>query len=238
MQAAAIAGGIAVVIDVLRASTTISVALAAGAAAIVSTPTVDAARRTRDRLPAGALLGGERGGTPPGGFDLGNSPLEYTSARVAGRVIVLTTTNGTAALEACHTAAIVVVGAIVNRRAVARFVQRTAFDRGIRAVHLVCAGTDGRASSEDMLGAGAILDAAGRSAGRLDSDAAAALAAFRDVSAGGDTGHALTAAFRTTPGGTNLLALGMERDLRAAALIDSVALVPVLEGGRLIPRGA
>ncbi len=117
MPQGAAAGGIAVVIDVLRASTTIATALAHGAVAVRAVPTVDEARRVA--LAGAALLGGERGGLPIAGFDLGNSPREYTPERVAGRKLVITTTNGTAALAACGAAREIVVGAIVNRSAVA-----------------------------------------------------------------------------------------------------------------------
>ncbi|MFZ4731316.1 MAG: 2-phosphosulfolactate phosphatase [Pirellulales bacterium] len=236
MPQGSVAGGIAVVIDVLRASTTIATALAAGAVAVIPTPTIDGARAARDRAPPGTLLGGERGGLPPAGFDLGNSPLDYTAARVAGRAIVVTTTNGTAALAACAAAAGVVVGALVNRTAVARFVRRQAIERGIHAVHLVCAGTDGAVSEEDLLGAGAILDAAAPDGpdDRLDPPAVAARDAFRRVVSAGGAEDRLVAAFRQAAGGRNLLALGMDRDLSLAARIDTLAVVPVLESGRLV----
>jgi len=102
-----VAGGIAVVIDVLRASTTIITALAHGAAGVRPALTTEQARELAAGSGAGPamLLGGERGGLRIDGFDLGNSPLEYAPARVAGRRIVITTTNGTAALDACGAAA-------------------------------------------------------------------------------------------------------------------------------------
>src|ERR1051326_320070 len=94
-----LAGGVAVVVDVLRASTTIVHALAAGCVAVRPCAEVADARALAEQLPAGKLLlGGERGGSPLPGFDLGNSPREYTPARCGGTILVLTTTNGTAAL--------------------------------------------------------------------------------------------------------------------------------------------
>ncbi|MFM9195860.1 MAG: 2-phosphosulfolactate phosphatase, partial [Planctomycetia bacterium] len=170
MPQGAVAGGIAVVIDVLRASTTIISALAHGAVAVQPVPTVDQARALSAACPgrAGgsessrALLGGERGGLRIDGFDLGNSPLEYSSDRVAGRRIVITTTNGTAALDAALPATEVLIGAILNRTAVAARARSLAAMHGAPAIQLVCAGTGGEMTEEDLLAAGAILGAAGR----------------------------------------------------------------------------
>src|SRR5436190_17272954 len=118
------AAGVVVVIDVLRASTTITAALAAGASEVIPCAEVEQAKsiaanvgRRNQRAAttnsaaqlatavshsvATPLLGGERGGLPIAGFDLGNSPSEYTPKSVAGRIIVFTTTNGTQALSIC-----------------------------------------------------------------------------------------------------------------------------------------
>ena len=223
------AGGVAVVIDVLRASTTMITALAHGAAGVVPVAGIDEARRLAAEAGPAALLGGERGGVRISGFDLGNSPLEYSAARVAGRTIVITTTNGTAALAAARGAREILIGAIVNRAAVAAAIRRLAGEG--EHVHLVCAGTDGCVSAEDVLAAGAILDAAGADAAgdTLDASARDALASFRRVAAGGDVPAALVAEFRRSPGGANLVALGMEADLPAAAAIDTLRIVPRLD---------
>jgi len=226
LPAGGCADGIAVVIDVLRASTTMITALAHGAARVVPVADVDEARRLATEAGPAALLGGERGGVRIPGFDLGNSPLEYAASRVADRTIVITTTNGTAALAAASGAREILIGAIVNRSAVAAVI------RGLAGagehVHLVCAGTDGCVSAEDVLAAGAILDAADadRAGDVLDAAAREAVAAFRRVAAGGDVPAALVAEFQKSPGGANLVALGMEADLPAAAAIDTLPLVP------------
>lgn len=229
LPAGGCAGGIAVVIDVLRASTTMIAALAHGAARVVPVADVDEARRLAAEAGPAALLGGERGGVRIPGFDLGNSPLEYSAARVAGRTVVITTTNGTAALAAARGARETLVGAIVNRTAVAQSIRRLAGPD--EHVHLVCAGTDGCVSAEDVLAAGAILDAADadRAGDVLDAAARDAVAAFQRVTAHGDAPAALVAEFRRSPGGANLVALGMEADLPAAAAIDALPLVPRLD---------
>ncbi|MFM8892684.1 MAG: 2-phosphosulfolactate phosphatase [Planctomycetia bacterium] len=241
MPPGATAGGIAVVIDVLRASTTIVTALAHGASRVRPVLEVADARQWPDRpdAPPGILLGGERGGLTIPGFDLGNSPLEYSAARVAGRPVVITTTNGTAAIDACNDALEVLVGAVVNRSAVAAESRRLADRRGTGIIHLVCAGTDGAATEEDLLAAGAILDAATRLPGAkhdtLDPSAREVLAEFLEViGSGGDAPaapEAIAASFAQSRGGRNLIALGMRPDLAAAARIDSLPLAPRLDRG-------
>src|SRR5262245_1177144 len=110
-----LAGGIAVMIDVLRASTTINQALAAGAKEVLPCLEIDDAQRLAAELPAGTyLLGGERRGGKIEGFDLGNSPSEYSPANVAGKSIVFTTTNGTRAIHTSRLAHAVLVGSFTN----------------------------------------------------------------------------------------------------------------------------
>ncbi|MFN9368600.1 MAG: 2-phosphosulfolactate phosphatase [Planctomycetia bacterium] len=231
MPPGAVAGGIAVVIDVLRASTTIATALAHGATRVRPVPGIDEARSVAAALGSGGLLGGERGGVRIAGFDLGNSPLEYTCDRIAGRPLVITTTNGTAALAACRSAREVLVGAVVNATAVAVAVRHLAAATGATDAHLVCAGTDGSSSGEDLLGAGAILAAAAAAGSDdvLDDTARAARVEFDRVLAAADPRGTLVAEFRRAPGGANLVALGMEADLVACAARDSIGAVPRLE---------
>jgi len=147
----ALRGGVAVVIDVLRASTTIVHALTHGCEAVIPCGEIDEARAIAEGLPRGtALLGGERRGEPISGFDLGNSPGDYTADACRGKTLVMTTTNGTRALLASLEAEAVLIGAFVNFAAT---VQRLIHEA--RPIHLVCAGTDGRVSYEDSLLAGA-----------------------------------------------------------------------------------
>lgn len=229
MRASDTEGGIVVVIDVLRASTTIVTALANGASAVRACGSLEEARRAADaagRREGTCLLGGERGGVPIEGFDLGNSPSEYTAARVAGRRVVTTTTNGTAAVEACPLAPVLLLGALVNRGAVARRVAASMAAGGSR-VHLVCAGTDGVATEEDLVAAGAILDAARPLPPSLDAAATRALRSFRDAWRSGG----LVAALERSRGGRNLIEIGMEGDIETAAAVDTIPLVPWLDRG-------
>lgn len=141
-----------VVIDVLRATTTITYALAAGAAQVIPCLEIEDARRAATKFPRGdALLGGERGGVKIEGFDLGNSPDEYTPEVVKGRSVVFTTTNGTRAMMRCRQAKRVLIGSFVNLTAVSESIH------GEENVHLVCAGTEGHVSFEDSFLAGWIV---------------------------------------------------------------------------------
>jgi len=241
MPPGACAGGIAIVIDVLRASTTMVTALAQGATAVRPVAEIAAARILAARLGPAAILGGERGGVRIDGFHFGNSPTEYTHEQVAGREVVITTTNGTAAIAACSRARHSLVGAVVNRAAVARVARMLAVRDGIHDAHLVCAGTDGEVTAEDILAAGAILDAAAidpaAAHDELDPAARAALAAFRRLaSPATDVPAALVEAFATAPGGANLIELGMQADLPVCARLDEHSVVPRLDAatGRLI----
>jgi 2-phosphosulfolactate phosphatase len=233
MRQGACAGGIAVVIDVLRASTTIVTALAHGATRVQPVLTVEGARA--EAAARGAVLGGERGGLKIDGFDLGNSPREYSCDRVGGRSVVITTTNGTAAVHACTGAIEVLIGAIVNRSAVAAAAHALAVEHGGCDIHLVCAGTEGAVTEEDLLAAGAILDAAVQSDGcdedSLDATGREALASFRaSVAAGPTAAAAIAREFASSIGGRNLIDLGMDADLPIAAAIDSLPVVPRLGG--------
>ena len=138
-----------IVVDVLRATSTIVQALASGYRAVYCCAEVDEAEALRDEL-GNAVLGGERGGDPLPGFDLGNSPLEYLSPRAEH--VVLTTTNGTrAVVSAAANCELVLVGSMLNLDAVAA----AARERG-EDVEVVCAGLRGGPSEDDAYCAGRI----------------------------------------------------------------------------------
>ena len=224
-----LAGGAAVMIDVLRASTTICHALHAGADRVVPCGSVADARRTaadlRNRGEA-ALLAGERGCVKVEGFDLGNSPADFSAAAVGGRPVVLTTTNGTAALLRCGEAEEVLVGCFANLAALCDHLAD-----GDGPVHLVCAGTDRAVTAEDVLFAGRAanrLVAAG--AGTLehhDGDPARLAAAF--AAAHPDAAAVLA----DSRGGRNLARLGRGPDVAVCAAVDSAPVVPRLTGDAL-----
>jgi 2-phosphosulfolactate phosphatase len=222
----------AVVIDLLRASTTICFALAAGAREIIPCLEVDEARRLAAGIAPWPLLGGERGGVQIEGFDLGNSPDEYRPEKVAGRTIVFTTTNGTKAMLACRGARRVLIGSFVNLSAVCAQLNPN------QPTHLICAGTESRITREDVLCAGAIVDRLTTwelvIARDLNDEARIARDAWRETMRGleiDDPGaiETLARTLRDTRGGRNLVALGLERDIDAAAQIDRFPIVPELD---------
>lgn len=153
-----------IVIDALRATTVIIAALAEGARAVIPVMEIEEAVKLYHNLGADmALLCGEREGNPISGFHLGNSPFEYRAKAIKGMTLIITTTNGTRAIHAASGASVLAVGALVNASAVAADARSSGLD-----VTLLCAGTRGRFSTEDVLAAGAIIDAMDPSASGLD----------------------------------------------------------------------
>jgi 2-phosphosulfolactate phosphatase len=145
-------GEVAVVVDVLRATSTLAFAFAAGAARVFPAATVDAARRLQQSLP-NALLCGERDGRRIEGFDLGNSPAEYRSDVVGGCTLVFASTNGSQAMIAAANARRRVPGSFVTATATAKSVARE------RSVVVICAGKLGGFCIEDAAFAGWLVRA-------------------------------------------------------------------------------
>jgi 2-phosphosulfolactate phosphatase len=228
-------GWAAVAIDVLRASTTMVTALASGAIGIRTFLTVAEARE--NAAPAGALTGGERGGLPIEGFDLGNSPLEYVPSRVSGREIAFTTTNGTRAIASCSMADCVLVGCFVN----AGSIVRTLRELRLPTV-LVCAGTDGVPSLEDSLCAGLICErltsaVPGERVPRVaqwwpGTSARAAREMWRAARRRIAAGESLHDIVARSQGGRNLIELERDDDIRVAVMIDHYDVVPRLDRER------
>jgi 2-phosphosulfolactate phosphatase len=219
----------AVMIDTVRASTTIVTALAHGARAILPVATPAAARAAAARGVNGpVLLGGERGGAPPAGFALGNSPAEYAGPHIAGRTVVFTTTNGTRALLALAKARAVAVGGYVNAEAVSRWAARQG-----GCVVFVCAGELGRFSLEDAACAGLLVNrlrARRPEAPLTDGARAAALlhAAYAD--------H-LDRMLADATWARALDAQGRGADLPLCVAVDAYQAVPVWRDGRLVAGG-
>jgi 2-phosphosulfolactate phosphatase len=228
-----LAGAAVVVIDVLRATTTITHALAAGAREVIACLEVDEARQLAARFGKGeALLGGEREGLKIEGFDLGNSPTEFTPESVGGRTIVFSTTNGTRAMMHCEQAKTVLLGALVNRAAVCTALA------GEDRIHLLCAGTRGEITREDVLFAGAAIDmltSANPEGFELNDQAILAADAWRVAlplnqrNSPATREPALIRALRNTQGGRNLRRIGLEADIPDAARLDTFDLVPCFD---------
>jgi len=207
-------------------------ALHHGAEAIIPVAEIPEALAVRQNQP-GVLLAGERNGlripaelTGSIPFDLGNSPREFTPEAVHGRTIVMSTTNGTRALDACVGARQVLVGSLLNLRATARFLDE------LRPPNLlvVCSGTLEEAAYEDILGAGALCDLLWPcyGAGAVADSAYAARRLF------GIEQNDLASAFSQTRNGRRLLSLPELRDDVAFCLQrDSIELVAGLMAGHV-----
>lgn len=218
----ALAGGLAVVIDVLRATTVMVHAFDSGVRSIVPCLEVEEARTVASTFPLGArLLVGERQGLPIEGFDLGNSPSSFTRELCEGRDLVMTTTNGTRALLASLDADRLLVAAYVNLTATIKEIER---DLTMKPVHLVCAGTDGQISLEDTLLGGAIASALTARAGRLANDEAIMAARLWELlGIGTDAGSDEDRLYRFLSegrGGRRVRDISLEPDLRDASRLD------------------
>jgi 2-phosphosulfolactate phosphatase len=230
VDSAELAGSTAIVIDMLRASSTICYAFAAGAKCVVPLLEIDETLQLGEQLGREfVVLGGERSGNIIEGFDLGNSPSEYTPQRVHGKMMLFTTTNGTRALAHASEASRVIVGAVVNRAAVGSAI------RFAKRVDLICAGTDGVVTGEDILAAGAIAEHLLRDSPahhwRLSEAAKAAHQEWQNLLERAEAANRsivdeLAVSLRETIGGKNLLDAGHQGDLVACAQLDALDVVP------------
>jgi 2-phosphosulfolactate phosphatase len=224
-----LADSVVVVVDQLRASSTICHALSAGATCVMPFVEVDHALAKAGKFAAGkVVLGGERGGRRITGFQLGNSPTEYTPERVFAQTVIFTTTNGARALNHARLAERVLIGATVNRQAIVTELAQA------QRVDILCAGTNGAVTREDILAAGAIADDLLRrfqDESETNEWAEAARREWQELLA---TAHALGRSpseqlaleLRDTAGGKNLLAIGYDGDLDVCAQLDTLAIVP------------
>jgi 2-phosphosulfolactate phosphatase len=213
-----------VAVDVLRATSTIVHALGNGASAVRICLEIDEARRLAAKLKASpgldVLLGGERGGKPIEGFDLGNSPEEYTPAQVTGKTVVMTTTNGTRAIRHAARASRILVGAFSNLSATCNELIR------LEQIDIVCAGTENQITREDVLFAGAVAhEVTLAQAVQLNDQAELAIDAWRKLQHDIAGGVPLAEILRSSLGARNLIEIGMESDIEIAARIDAFDLV-------------
>lgn len=225
LDADALAEQAVVVVDVLRASTTICTALANGARAVIPVADKGEAGRLAAHLDRDATaLGGERGGKKLPGFALGNSPAEYTAEAVRGRTVVLTTTNGTTALVRARGAKRLAVGAFANAGAAVGFLQ-AALDDGLDAT-VLCAGWRGQVALEDALCAGLLVDRLGA---RPEGDGAR-IAQGLYLGTRADLPRAL----RQSDHARRLEALGAGDDIAACAAIDTTTVLPTFRDNQLV----
>jgi 2-phosphosulfolactate phosphatase len=194
-------GRVVVVFDVLRATTTMAAALQAGAREIRIFDSLDKAQQAWKLFQGSKLLAGEKNCLPPPGFDMGNSPGDFTPGRCQDRTIFMSTTNGTRALVAARQASLLLAGAVVNASATARAILDFQ-----QPVTLLCAGTDGKIALEDLHGAGVVMEEIGISNLLLENDEA--YLAFQQ-SLSDPTGDRLY----ISQGGKNILRARLDQDI-------------------------
>jgi len=216
----------AVVIDVLRATTTIAWSLQNGAEAIQAFADLGELEAAAAAWPADSCLrAGERGGKRVEGYDLGNSPLAVTPELVTGKRIFISTTNGTRSLQAVRPVPLLLTACLPNRTAVARRL----VEAGAERVWIVGSGWEGDYSLEDSLAAGAVASAATELAVaphvgvRFGNDEMlAALALWQQWH------HDTETCLRAASHGQRLIGIGNhDADFACCAAVDSLTIVPL-----------
>lgn len=227
LAAGDLAGRGVVVIDVLRATTTVITAIANGAKAVIPAATSEEAVRLASNLEKdGVLLAGERKSVKIEGFALGNSPREMTTAAVAGKTVVLATTNGTPALVAAQGGDPVLVGAPANFKALAARARAILAERGDLVI--VCAGREKQFAGEDAYTAGRLIKAVRRGLKKVGlNDAARAAVALTGELAG------WSEALEQSEAARQLAEVDLEADVAFAARADRFPVVPTYADRRI-----
>ena len=230
---AALDGRVVAVIDVLRATTTIAAALHAGARTVIPfVETEDAVRTARQYERGEVTLAGERHMVAIPGFDLGNSPLEFTTERIGRQTVLLTTTNGTRALLAAEDAKTVYVAGYANFSVTLDRLQ-VALDTG-HDVAIVCASREGLPSLEDSACAGRFTQALRAGNAALVVNDAAQMCELLATQFGDD----LMRLFGASEHGRALHQAGFDADLDACAAIDRYPVVAEYSDRAIVARSA
>lgn len=218
-----------IVIDVLRATSTMLTALTNGCRDITPVETVIQAKQLQE---TGVLLGGERNCKKIPGFDFGNSPLEYTESQVIGKSLVITTTNGTRAIQKAGKASRILIGSLLNARACAERVVSTSGEAVI-----LCSGTNDAFALEDGLCAGLIAQElidhmpSGKQV-TLNDLGLAMLYAYRNVS------DRLPETLLSCSNGKRLSRLGFRDDVLHCARVNVLPFAPAVQDGKIAASAA
>ena len=215
-----------VVIDVLRACTTVAAALANGAKEIIPVNSIESVVKISGNLFGDVTLrAGERGGKRIEGFNLGNSPREYEESIVKGKSIIFITTNGTPAIVKGRHSKNLVLGSFVNLSRVVEFLGSLDGDAVI-----VCSGHDGRFCIEDAVCAGRMVGRIQETfPGKVVTDDAGAAAVALDK----NVGKGLLKMLRNSEHGQYLSDLGFADDLKICSGVDTIPVLPILAGSVL-----
>lgn len=227
-----VTGRVVAVVDVLRASTSIAVALANGARSVIPLESAeDAMVRSRQFEKGEVVLAGEHKMLPISGFALGNSPQGFTAEAVGGQTVLITTTNGTRALLGVQGARDTVVASYVNFSAVLAMLRAAA--RANADITIVCAGNEGNFSLEDAACAGRYVRAIPKRLASVVLNDAATASALIDRRYGDNVAKV----FEESSHGQALTAAGFAEDLVVAASVDSFPVVPILQERQITRLG-
>jgi 2-phosphosulfolactate phosphatase len=213
---------IVVIIDIFRATSSICYGIENGAEAIIPVAEVEECAAYREKG-LSYLLAAEREGKVVCGFDFGNSPFSYTREKVAGKTVVLTTTNGTHALHISRSAKKIVIGSFLNLTSLCNFL-KTKNDH----ILLVCAGWKNNFNLEDTLFAGAVVEQLKTGDFKLDDAAIAANDLFQLGK------HDINEYLKKTSHSERLKKLGIEKDIAFCLQVDLTTAIPVLDGEKLV----
>jgi len=212
---------IVVVIDVLRATSAMCTAFEFGVDKMIPVATLEEAMEYKKQ---GYLVGAERNGIAIEGFDFGNSPYSYMTEKTKGQTVVISTTNGTQAIEAARNAYQVVIGAFTNITALCNWLQTQN-----KNVLLLCSGWKNRLNLEDTVFAGAVSERLINSNLFHTGDAAlAALFLYQQ------TQQSQVKFFHNSSHSKRLAAMGLKKDIKYCFTLDKTTIIPVLDGKYLV----
>jgi 2-phosphosulfolactate phosphatase len=213
---------VVVIIDIFRATSSICYGIENGAEAIIPVAEVEECLAYQQKYPK-YLLAAERNGEVVPGFDFGNSPFSYATDKVAGKTIVLTTTNGTQALYLSRKAKQIAIGSFLNLTPLCNWLKTLN-----EPVLLVCAGWKYNFNLEDTLFAGAVVEQLKWDGYKLDDPAIAA----NDLYQLGK--HDISGYLKKTSHSERLKKLGIEKDIAFCLNVDTTSAIPVLQDNKLV----
>lgn len=212
---------IVVVIDILRATTAMCAAFHHGVDKMIPVATIEEAAEYKKQ---GFMVGAERNGVQLEGFDFGNSPFSYMTEKIKGQTIVISTTNGTQAIEAAKNAHQVVIGAFTNITALCDYLVSQN-----RSVLLLCSGWKNRFNWEDSIFAGAVTTRLFDAGLRNTGDAAKAMSFLYEQSQKSQIKF-----IRNSSHAERLAAMGLKKDIKYCFQLDQTDVIPVMEGKYLV----
>jgi 2-phosphosulfolactate phosphatase len=226
------AGRLVAIVDVLRLSTTVATALGNGAKTVIPLEGADEViSRSKEFSRSGVKLVGEQKMFPIAGFDLGNSPQDFTAEAVEGKTILITTTNGTRALLGVQGARDIVIASYVNFTAVLAMMKLAA--RSNTDIAIICAGEEGSFTLEDAACAGRYVRAIPKRADSVVANDAASASVLIEKKYGDN----IAKVFKESTHGQALQSAGFGDDLAAAAEVDAYPVVPIYQDRQITKLG-